>query len=100
MASEETARFLASWMEMPADFFETLTFGELEVGQRFISLPQPGDNSGHGGFRGAHGILTKTDQRAPQEAPDLPYGIPTGRAVGSRGVPSSCPDSMPVILVE
>ena len=88
------------WMKMPAEFFETLTFGELKVGQKFISLPSPGDNHGHGGFKGAHYIFTKTHQQITEAAPGLPYGIPTGRAINSKGVSSDCPNSMHVILVE
>ena len=38
---------------------ETLTFGELPIGQKFIVLPQPGDNNGHGGLKGIHYIFKK-----------------------------------------
>ncbi len=84
------------WMKLPADCFETLSFGELAVGQKFIPLPQPGDNHGHGGFKGVHSVFTKTQQRVSEPR----FGIPTGGAENSRGVASSFPDSMPVILVE
>lgn len=100
MASEEAVRLQADWMGMPAEFFETLTFGELEVGQRFIALPSPGDNSGHGGFKGVHCIYMKTRQRVVEAAPGLPYGVPTGRAEeGDLGIWIEFPDSMPVIIV-
>lgn len=36
----------------PAEHFETLTFGELQPGDWYICLPLPGDNDGHGGYRG------------------------------------------------
>lgn len=86
----------AAWMKMPDDFFEVLTFGELGIGQKFISLPRPGDNSGHGGFRGAHNLFAKTLQKA-----EMKYGTPHGSATNvKRGVSSDFPDSMPVILVE
>jgi hypothetical protein len=48
-----------SWSEMPASHFEPLLYGELEEGDKFIALPEPGDNEGHGGFRGAYNVFTK-----------------------------------------
>jgi len=45
---------------MSAKCFETLVFCELEVGDKFISLPYPGDNSGHGGLRQYHWLFKKT----------------------------------------
>lgn len=36
-----------------------LTFGELEKGDKFIGFPLDGDDSGHGGFRGAHYVFIK-----------------------------------------
>src|SRR5262245_5793338 len=61
-----TARRLAhffkfQWSKMPVEYFQPLTFGELLVDQKFICLPTPGDNDGHGGFRGVHFVLTKTE---------------------------------------
>ncbi len=101
MRSKAASSLKADWMEMPAKCFEPLTFGELKVGQKFISLPLPGDNDGHGGFRKAHYIFTKTHQKVIEAGPGLPYGIPHGKAVNdSRGIPSDLPDSMFVILVE
>lgn len=52
----------SDWMRMPDDHFEPLTFGELEINQKFIILPSPGDNIGHGGFRGAYQLFVKTAQ--------------------------------------
>jgi len=101
MASEAASHLNADWMEMPADCFEPLAFGELKVGQKFIGLPLPGDNSGHGGFRGSAYIFVKTDESITKAGPDLPYGIPHGRAVNiSRGISSDLPHSMYVIRVE
>jgi hypothetical protein len=37
--------------------FETLTLGELRIGQRFILLPEPGNDDGHSGYC----LLTKMD---------------------------------------
>lgn len=88
------------WMEMPDECFNPLTFGELKVGQEFICLPCPGDNHGHGGFKGAHYIFTKTHEVVTEAAPGMPYGIPHGRAMDNRQIPSDFPLSMYVILVE
>lgn len=45
--------------EMPAEMYEPLTFGDLNQGDKFIPLPLPGDNSGHGGFMGSHYMFVK-----------------------------------------
>lgn len=36
-----------------------LTFGELEVGTKFIDFPIDGDDKGHGGYRGGSWLLMK-----------------------------------------
>lgn len=36
-----------------------LTFEEIAVGSHFISFPLDGDDSGHGGYRGAHRVFKK-----------------------------------------
>ena len=88
------------WMEMSEQCFEPLTFGELEVGQKFICLPCPGDNHGHGGFRGTHHIFTKTHEIIKTLA-SVYAGNPTGRAMNnSRQTPSDFPHSMFVIRIE
>lgn len=43
---------------------EKLTFGKLPIGEKFICLPVEGDNSGHGGFKGAHYIFKKMDNES------------------------------------
>jgi hypothetical protein len=40
---------------------EKLTFGELKRGDMFIAFPRPGDNSGHGGYKGTHWIYYKCE---------------------------------------
>lgn len=37
-----------------------LTFGELQVGDKFISFPLDGDDSGHGGYRKGSYLFEKT----------------------------------------
>ena len=86
---------------MPDDYFKPLTFRELQVGQTFIGLPCPGDNSGHGGFRKAHNLFIKTNRKITEDSSGISYAIPHGRAMNIRsGVSSDYPNSMCVILVE
>jgi hypothetical protein len=101
MASEAASRLKKNWMEMPDECFETLTFGELKVDQKFISLPEPGDNSGHGGLKGAHYIFIKTRQRVTETESGLPYSTSHGKAANiQRGISNDFPDSMFVILIK
>ncbi len=91
--------------KMPKKCFEVLTFGDLRVGQQFIGCPTPGDNRGHGGFKKAHYVFTKTHYRVMSTGGevDLPYdpAVPHGRAMKNcNQMISNFPLSMPVILVE
>lgn len=61
-----------------------LTFGELTAGDHFIAWPIPGDNAGHGGYRGSTRLFVRT---LFDEAKD------------GRGVTSHFPTEMPVIRV-
>ncbi len=102
MQTTATSRLKEEWMQFPEECFETLTFGELATGQQFICLPQPGDNHGHGGLKGAHWLFTKTEESvlAPEGSP-YHKDFPHGRAMNNkRQVASDFPLSMPVILVE
>ena len=38
----------------------TLAFEDLQVGDKFIAWPTPGDNSGHGGFLRGSNLFMKT----------------------------------------
>ena len=87
------------WMKWPGQAFEAPTFGELVVGAEFIPLPQPGDNAGHGGFKGVKLAFTKTDDVIKEIAPGMPYGIPHGRAQNRLGQSSDFPKSMPVLRI-
>ena len=40
---------------------DKLTFGELKLGDKFIAFPLPGDDSGHGGYKGGHVLFYKWD---------------------------------------
>lgn len=81
-------------MELPDECFEIITFGDLRVGDKFIGLPFPGDNRGHGGFVGAHHIYVKIYpiERCNDNL-DNAVRLKTG-------IVSGMPDSMPVIKVE
>ena len=66
MATERTRRTRGTRQEMGANLkkeweaalpvnCEYLKFGDLEVGEKFIVMPFPGDNAGHGGLlNGCH----------------------------------------------
>jgi len=98
MVSKADSCLKAKWMKMPGDCFEPLTFGELDVSQRFIILPEPGDN---GGLKDKYGILMKTHQRVTETQSGLPYIIPHGKAVNIQSnISDDFPDSMFVIHVE
>lgn len=47
---------------MPQTHSQPLTFGELEVGDRFIAFPTDGDDSGHGGFRVGYFLYRKESE--------------------------------------
>jgi len=59
-----------------------LTFGELNAGDRFIGLPQPGDDGGHYIFQKIEGAGRDNAMRQKD------------------GILSCMPDSMPIIKVE
>lgn len=75
----------ASWMEMPDDWFQPQTFGELMVGQKFIRLPLPGDGdekSDRGGFRGPYYIHTKISRhRAVKDGSGHVHSFPSSMYV-------------------
>lgn len=66
-----------------------LTFGELRVGDEFISFPVDGDDSGHGGLRGGAYLFLKVD---PNEKGENALKLATT-------VRSTMPDSMPILRV-
>ncbi len=75
--------------------YSSITFGELKRGERFISLPTPGDNDGHGGFIGPYYVFQKINLiKAKYDA----LGVNSVRQ--RDGNFSHMPDSMLVIKVE
>lgn len=51
MATQRAIALRNRFINATENEFEALTFGELKVGDSFITFPDPGDNSGHGGFK-------------------------------------------------
>ncbi len=66
MASDKAIDLKKEWCNHLAEDFEPLTFGELKVGNFFISQPEPGDNSGHGGFRGVFLVFVKRNEKTAE----------------------------------
>jgi len=72
---------------------DKLTVGDLSVGDKFIVFPEPGDNEGHGGYKGTHWIFQKVVAIKGKNAVRLtppPPGVENW---------ASLPDTMPVIKV-
>ena len=90
---KKASRLKKERMKMPNECFEYLTFGKVKVNQRFICLPEPGDNRGHGGLKGTYNTFTKTRHKLDG------YGIPTGEAEHTGNIPSTFPHTMAVILI-
>ena len=69
---------------------DKLTFGELKQGDKFIAFPLPGDDSGHGGYKGGHVLFYKwpTDVEGVYVAKNFTHGTF-----------SSIPDTMHVIKI-
>jgi len=59
------------FLEAPESFCEPLTFGELEIGNKYIAFPYPGDNEGHGGFRRGSYLFEKIE-KTPSKIENLP----------------------------
>lgn len=73
-----------------------LRFQDLEIGDMFIFMPGPGDDSGHGGLKGAHRIFVKIEG-----VPDklYHYGERDNAKRLTDGVPSTMTPGMHVIKV-
>ena len=104
MATQAAERLKKEFADMPAEYFEPLTFGELKIGEAFIVFPTPGDNSGHGGFKTKHWIFTKTQENVEKTERGLEYSKenPHGKAynINHGNAEDDFPHSMLVILIE
>src|SRR3989338_9665492 len=49
------------WLRATDFDCEALNFGDLDVNEKFIPLPSPGDNSGHGGLLGGAWLFMKIE---------------------------------------
>ena len=80
---------------MPKRFYNALEFEELKIGDKFIGLPLPGDNRGHGGLRNAHHVFKKIAFRVNN------FSGPPENALRlmDRSL-SQFPEGMPVIKIE
>ena len=56
---------------------DKLTFGDLSIGDKFIGFPFPGDDSGHGGYKGGHVLYTKIKRDEVVQAKRVSDGICT-----------------------
>lgn len=87
-------REAADVLVVQAEMSKKLTFDDLAIGDRFISWPVPGDNSGHGGYLGAQRLFVKTSAKVPEAEVHA-----SGAAVDGRGVELTIPFAMTVIKV-
>ena len=98
--SKEKNTLIKEWIYrnfrlQPDENYDVLSFGELEIGDKFISLPLPGDNNGHGGFKGEHYIFEKIKD---EYRIDNLHLIDNAKKI-SRNILSHCPKGMPVIKI-
>lgn len=89
MATRRAVELKGKFCIKSADDFETLAFKDLKVGSKFIALPLPGDNNGHGGFLGAYFIFEKVAMHGSKNAMRV-----------SDGMPHTMTDGFPVICVK
>ncbi len=58
----------AKLMDEDSSFFEHLVFEDLDIGDTFILFPMPGDNSGHGGYKGGSWVFEKIKAQKPKNS--------------------------------
>lgn len=58
--------YFANQMRSRIDISDTavLRFQDLKNGDKFVLIPHPGDDDGHGGLRGDHYVFVKTGEDA------------------------------------
>ena len=81
----------SKFVGMPKSCYDVLTFGELSKLDKFIGLPVPGDNCGHGGLRGSSNVFKKIAPRAT----DRPALFPENAFRLRDGNLSNFPKDMP-----
>jgi|SRR3989344_2252052 len=96
MKRSKRVNMKSAFVGMPKSFYNVLTFRKLKIGDKFISLPVPGDNHGHGGFRNNHYVFKKIAARERNNFPEISdnaFRLKDGNI-------SSFSDYMPVIRLE
>lgn len=76
----------------PGVYSRPQTFDDLRVDHLFVIFPSDGDDSGHGGFRGAHRLFKKTSHKTKDGL------VPNSVAVGT-GTPSHWPAGVRVLEI-
>lgn len=89
---EEGKSLRKSWVTASPIECESLTFGDLKVGDNFIGMIYPGDNSGHGGLLSGSYLFKKIDVVGSRFGRDNAVRLFDGNL-------SYFGDSMPVILI-
>lgn len=81
------------WLEASDIECEPLIFGDLRIGDRFISMPIPGDNYGHGGLLGGHYLFIKINQTGTG-------ALPSNAVSFIRGTAAYFPNTMLVLKID
>lgn len=96
MPTKQAEQLKKTFDEASVENFETLTFGDLKEGDQFICFPLPGDNNGHGGFKGSTFVFTKESMDAIDPSSSVLSGYGIRNSDKSK---SSMPFSMAVLRV-
>lgn len=91
-------RLRQEWLNAHDVECEPLTFGDLQKGDKFISMPSPGDNSGHGGFLNGSYLFMKTD--LVTHSTPFSKSLPANSIRLSDGSPTHCHDTMWILKIE
>ena len=83
------------FINQPVEFYDPLTFGDLQIGDNYIALPTPGDNSGHGGFKIGSYVFKKIKEVRENANHNLEIKSNSVRLLD--GTLSNTPNSMVVI---
>lgn len=101
-APSEAARYLKKlyekFAEMPVEFFDAFTFGNLEEGTLFVIMPHPGDNHFHGGIKAKTYVFRKVRPTESDGLDEFAKGFEHGVGVNLYyGQRATFPLWMPVI---
>lgn len=82
------------WLSEPVEFWEPTIFGELKIGDKFICMPEPGDNDGHGGLKGEHSVCQKIEKKRNK------FGDYNNAIDLANNILCSIPNNSPVLQIE